>query len=631
VLTKWHRELNIFYQIKSGIILEGNINDVYIFPEQPGPQGATVPLTQYLYYFLKARQYETVVKYDMLHGFTEAYQHDGDENLKAFAALVGKNEGAVKKKNDTAFIEASLRAANDSAPELISNALAQTGSPVAIIMDLASRYVSQPDALQMDEVYAFSRLQNGIASGKSAKAKSGGLLRNLVLLICGKQNDLPAWLFLNNPTLKTITIGKPTPEERGAFFANGGLRGFLAKDVYETEYSQLTEEDADRLIQRFVSRTEGFTNFEMNNLRNLSKNQRVHIKDLCSVVDLYSYGIKDNPWENPQLFKKLFDTENAIRRRVKGQDAAVRQTMDVIKRSVVGLSGAQHSSHTKPKGVLFFAGPTGTGKTELAKTLAELIFGDERACIRFDMSEYSQSHSDQKLLGAPPGYVGYEAGGQLTNAVRENPFCILLFDEIEKAAPSIMDKFLQILEDGRMTDGQGNTVYFSESVIIFTSNLGITVNDGFGQRTENVTQEMPYEEVRTRVRSAIEDYFKRELGRPEILNRIGENIVVFDYIREPVAKEILDLRLGQFSDLLRQEKNINLVWSQEAYQILYDKALQNLANGGRGIGNIVEALWINPISRELFAAGNPRDRVIRVVKLNAETSPAEVSLEVREA
>ena len=118
-------------------------------------------------------------------------------------------------------------------------------------------------------------------------------------------------------------------------------------------------------------------------------------------------------------------------------------------RAITGLSGLQGSSHGRPKGVLFFAGPTGTGKTETAKTLAEILFGHEDACIRFDMSEFSQSHSDQKLLGAPPGYVGYEAGGQLTNAVRNKPFSILLFDEIEKAHPSILDKFLQILEDGR--------------------------------------------------------------------------------------------------------------------------------------------------------------------------------------
>ena len=216
------------------------------------------------------------------------------------------------------------------------------------------------------------------------------------------------------------------------------------------------------------------------------------------------------------------------------------------------------------------------------------------------MSEYGQSHSDQKLLGAPPGYVGYEAGGQLTNAVKKNPFSILLFDEIEKAHPSILDKFLQILEDGRMTDGQGNTVYFSETIIIFTSNLGIyTIGDN-GQREANVTSEMPYQEMSVRVRESIEDYFKLQLGRPEILNRIGENIVVFDYIRPDVAKQILESQVNRIIKSLSVEKHITLTISDRAMKVLTENAIGNLANGGRGIGNVVENLLINPLSRYLF-------------------------------
>ena len=241
------------------------------------------------------------------------------------------------------------------------------------------------------------------------------------------------------------------------------------------------------------------------------------------------------------------------------------------------------------------------------------------------MSEYSQSHSDQKLLGAPPGYVGYEAGGQLTNAVRDNPFSILLFDEIEKAHPSIFDKFLQILEDGRMTDGQGNTVYFSECIIIFTSNLGIYTRNEMGIRAPNVTPDMEYAEVQKKVRQAIEDYFKLELGRPEILNRIGENIVVFDFIRPEVAKQILDAQLTKIVENLASEKAIELVITDKAKSVLVAKALENLGNGGRGIGNIVESLLINPLARYMFDEAIKSDVRITLNDIDAESMPYALS------
>ena len=306
-----------------------------------------------------------------------------------------------------------------------------------------------------------------------------------------------------------------------------------------------------------------------------------------------------------------------IGKRLKGQHQAIVKSLDIIKRAVTGLSGAQGSRvGGRPRGVLFLAGPTGTGKTELAKTLTELLFGDERAYIRFDMSEFSAEHSDQRLIGAPPGYIGSDMGGELTNAIREKPFSVLLFDEIEKAHPRILDKFLQILDDGVLTSGRGERVYFSETVIIFTSNLGIYKIDREGHRIPNVVSTDSYEIVEQKVREEIENYFKIQLSRPEILNRIGENIVVFDFIRQDIADKIFDKMVGNILDGLAERQKITVHLADTVKATLREHCLRDLNNGGRGIGNQLEALLINPLGRALFDANVAEEAELTVESID---------------
>ena len=321
--------------------------------------------------------------------------------------------------------------------------------------------------------------------------------------------------------------------------------------------------------------------------------------------------------------ERLLNMENILHERIVGQDKAVSAISKAIRRGRVGLKNPN-----RPIGSFIFLGPTGVGKTELCKSLAEAMFGDENAIIKLDMSEYMEKHTVSKLIGAPPGYVGFDEGGQLTEKIRRKPYSVVLFDEIEKAHPSILDKFLQILEDGRMTDGQGNTVYFSECIIIFTSNLGIYTRDVSGVRTENVNSSMDYATIQKKVRSAIEDYFKLELGRPEILNRIGENIVVFDYIRPEVAKLILESQVKKIIRNLASEKKIILEMSDTAMTTLLEESLQNLQNGARGIGNIVESMLINPLSRYLFDNHIGENARLNIKSIDAEKTPTKMDCEV---
>lgn len=601
-LSKWHQELDQFIDIKSTFVMEGNIYDMQTYPnkmENDEIRWDLMLLDNYIYHYLKDAGYENVIFYNHIDGF---YNEFSKEEIDTFCGITKQG----KPNGDNNAVKVDMCQAAD----IIRSVNQNKEHLNAIVLMMASRYVLSADNISENERDFYTKIMMSGLKKNQIKTDNG-FKNNLLFIVCEKSNDIPVWLYLDNPMVKNLTINEPDKATR-EHFIDTQIKFFTG----EKEYS---EEDLEKYKEDFIELTDGFKNLELNALKLLCKKQNIAIENIKDAIHLYKYGIKDNPWAElpPEIFE---DAEQVIRKRVKGQDRAVSQVLDIIKRAATNMAGLQHSSASKPKGILFFAGPTGTGKTELAKTIAEMLFGDENACIRFDMSEYQQGHSDQKLLGAPPGYVGYEAGGQLTNAIKEKPFSILLFDEIEKAHPSIFDKFLQILEDGRMTDGRGETVYFSECIIIFTSNLGIYDQDEYGNRKPNVNSTMPYEEISKKIIASIENYFKLQLGRPEILNRIGENFVVFDYIRDDVAKLILDGQLSKIKKNLKKQKNMTINISDNATDYLVKAAFGNLDNGGRGIGNIVEKNFINPLSRYLFDNKVQNGSTIAVNKIVEENS-----------
>lgn len=258
---------------------------------------------------------------------------------------------------------------------------------------------------------------------------------------------------------------------------------------------------------------------------------------------------------------KLLHMEDELHKRVIGQEEAVKALSQSIRRTRSGLKDPK-----RPGGSFIFAGPTGVGKTELAKALAEFLFGDEDALIQLDMSEFSEKHTASRLFGAPPGYVGYDEGGQLTEKVRRRPFSVVLFDEVEKAHPDIFNSLLQILEEGRLTDAQGRKVDFKNTVIIMTTNLGTRdinkgVLTGF-QSSENLTHD--YSRMKSKVNEELKQHF-----RPEFLNRV-DDVIVFPPLDKPQIKQIVDLMIAKLAERMRAQ-DMNLQLTDEARDLLADR------------------------------------------------------------
>jgi ATP-dependent Clp protease ATP-binding subunit ClpB len=280
--------------------------------------------------------------------------------------------------------------------------------------------------------------------------------------------------------------------------------------------------------------------------------------------------------------RKLLEMEARLRERVVGQDEAIAAVANALRRSRAGLSDPK-----RPIGSFIFLGPTGVGKTETARALAEFLFDDEQAMIRIDMSEYMEKHAVARLIGAPPGYVGYDEGGQLTEAVRRRPYSVVLFDEIEKAHPDVFNVLLQVLDDGRLTDSRGRTVDFKNTVLIMTSNLGAHLLQG-----ENLNSESAFDAVREQVMDVVRQSF-----RPEFLNRV-DDIVIFRPLGEEQLSRIVDLRLADLRKLLAERK-ITLELSPAARQQLsltgYDRQY-----GARPLKRAIQRLIQDPLAMELL-------------------------------
>ena len=495
-----------------------------------------------------------------------------------------------------------------------------------------------------------------------------------LVLVVDKMNDLPTWFEAesSNPSMKKTFIPAPDSSFRTTFFnlelldvmdnAKNNEKGLNKFNAYTDKYS------LKKLVQlkRYIVSSE--------------KKEDKDLNRIDKTVFTFEFGINENPWLKAETFRKITNLGNTLSQNIKGQGHIIEQIKKSLQSAVTGVNTSK-SNDRRPKAVFFLAGPTGTGKTEMCRQLAEILFGKSDKMIRFDMSEFKDEQNQSRLFGAAPGYVGYENGGELTKAIKDSPFSLLLFDEIEKANPLIWDKFLQILGDGRVTDGKGETVYFSETIIVFTSNLGITATlrqddpnnareheknrvlldkaylnypsylnengervEGNPKKAREIMHDLlikvcDYEGISIKVSK--EQYFKimasddeKHLGLPwhyfcaftkdvvssrikkyfenisrrEVLGRIGEaNIMVYNFIDEKTAVEILNSTKDKFIKYLKEDNNLplDLSISTEATDEMIKRVRdpQVLDLGGRGISMTVEKIISDAAGEFLFEIG----------------------------
>lgn len=594
-MTRWIQEFQKLIILRQHIILYGNIRDHFLW------KNTYLSIPEFLKSYFSQLNFDVVVNYDPIDPI-EKWNFAQNEMMARSHTIANHRQIDVPKS------EAEFG--------LMFGLLSQSKNSVAVTVDLGDMLASQ-SIVSPGQRHPLIMLKKCTLEAELIADGDLKGYRNTLVILANELETFPQWFYRNNPFVSILQVPLPKKEERREFALRfiRPIEGREKSGFYQGDRIQ-PDEELKTLAEEFADLTEGFKNWDLETLRHTSWQAEIPLQanKVWQLVDFYKFGERNDPWE--QLNEERLKTaSDELSKGVIGQESAIEAVKDMLIVARVGLSISTKAGRSgKPKGVFFFVGSTGVGKTELAKAMTKLVFGNEEAFARFDMSEYREENADQKLIGAPPGYIGYESGGQLTNRVIEQPYSILLFDEIEKANPKILDKFLQILDDGRLTDGKGQTAYFNQTVIIFTSNIG--ASDLTDPQTGHIVRPgimnqvkegdgLTYKQVKEHFQREVQWHFASRIGRAELLGRlggIGKNIVVFDLLRPEFVRPIGEKLLSQLKEAALDKYRLNLEFQESIFEVLSQKMAEGdkLLMGGRGIKTELETLVEQPLNDWIF-------------------------------
>ena len=615
-ISSWQKELETALLYKKAILLSGNIFDKYLYKNNKNNLKIS-SIKECLKSFMGEKY--NIIFYDpisKIQRLKEPEKKVNEGSTSGFDTELGSPPAQSKSGQKQVSINIEEDISN------ICQEMRQNERPICYILQYGDFISNANDMCNSESRNTILKLNKLIEDMPET---------NKLIIIYKENSDIPQNLYKDNPFVKLIEIPNPERDD--------------LKILFEEIFEMKGNEDN---LREAVNITDGLKILEIEQIVNSASDDTNWFDKFKELVKIYKFASPKDPWMELNI-DRLIVAENWFKGKTEdrkgmgiiGQEEPVNKLVDSLFKARTGVTRLVNNK--RPRLTLFFAGPTGVGKTLTAKRLAEFLFGAEDKYVRFDMSEYQQDFQVNRLLGAPPGYIGYADEGILTKTIKHRPFSVVLFDEIEKAHPRIFDIFLQILDDGRLTNSRGETIFFSESAIIFTSNIGARANviakDARGKeiQDENMIKktEEKYskelreklvkshsgktpitiekikkirESIRNHFEASVKAFFREEISRIELLNRIGEdNIIVYEYIVEP--KDIKNLIYNNIQHIKREIKNNYsnkkvILAEDEICNYFFEKCKNKVYEyGGRGLDQILSGDLLSVISTGIIRSG----------------------------